>query len=89
MAVFYTTIVCSRFVQNLLFTYFPVGKITKKAVCRSAFLTTRHCILSVKLTKNALLQTAFLVILPTGLHFRVYYEMISEMTQMHNYEILI
>jgi len=33
-----------------------VGKIAKKAVCRTVFLTT----------KNALLQTVFLAILPTG-----------------------
>jgi len=29
----------------------PVGKIGEKAVCRSAFLTTCHCILSAELIK--------------------------------------
>jgi len=30
----------------------PVGKIGEKAVCRSIFLTTMHCILSAELTKT-------------------------------------
>jgi len=33
-----------------------VGKIAEKAVCGSVLLTIWHCILSAKLTKNALLQ---------------------------------
>jgi len=37
----------------------PVGKISEKALCRSVFLTTLHCILSAELTKNVLLQTDF------------------------------
>jgi len=45
----------------------PAGKIVGKAVCRSVFLTTWHCIIfSAKLTKNTLFQTVFLAILPTG-----------------------
>jgi len=44
-----------------------VGKIAKKAVCRSVTLTTWHCILSAELTKtHALRQTVFLAIWPTG-----------------------
>jgi len=35
-----------------------VGKIAKKAACRSVLLTIWHCILIAELTKNALLQTA-------------------------------
>jgi len=37
-----------------------VGKIAEKAVCGSVLLTAWHCILSAELTKNALLQTAFI-----------------------------
>jgi len=36
-----------------------VGKIAEKVVRRSVLLTTWHCILRAKLTKNALLQTVF------------------------------
>jgi len=36
-----------------------VGKIAEKAVCRSLFLTTWHCMLSAELTKYALFQTVF------------------------------
>jgi len=36
-----------------------VGKIAQKAVCRSVFLTTWHCILNAELRKNALLQTVW------------------------------
>jgi len=41
------------------FGYIPVGKIAEKAVCRSAFLTTWHCIFSAEVTKSAPLQTVF------------------------------
>jgi len=53
---------------SLLFhsPYIPVDKITEKQSV-SVFLTTWHCILSTKLTKNALLQTVFLAILPIGI----------------------
>jgi len=37
-----------------------VGKIAEKAICRSVFLTTWHCIFT-------LLQTVFLAIFPTGI----------------------
>jgi len=30
----------------------PVGKIVKKAICKSVFLITGHCILSAELTKT-------------------------------------
>jgi len=36
-------------ITNIMKT--PSGKIAEKAVCRSAFLTTRHCILSTELQK--------------------------------------
>jgi len=36
-----------------------MGKTAEKAVCKSAFLMTCHCILSAELTKNAHLQTVF------------------------------
>jgi len=39
----------------------PNGQIAEKA-------TTWHCILSAELTKNALFQTVFLAILPTGIY---------------------
>jgi len=39
-----------------IFCYSPVGKIAEKAVCRSVFLTTWHCIFN----KNGLLRTVFL-----------------------------
>jgi len=37
-------------------TLYPVGKIAKKQSVRVYFLTTWHCILSVELKKNALIQ---------------------------------
>jgi len=37
---------------NIDMIYTPVGKINEKAVCRSVFLTTWHCILSAELTKT-------------------------------------
>jgi len=46
-----------------------VGKIAEKAVCGSVLLTIWHCILSAKLTKNALLQA----VLPTALCLFNYY----------------
>jgi len=50
--------------SNFRNSYNPVGKIAEKAVCRSVFLTTWHCILSVELTKTHLFR--LLAILPTG-----------------------
>jgi len=44
----------------------PVGKITEKAVCGSVFFDIWHCILSAEVTRNTLLPTIFLAILPTG-----------------------
>jgi len=45
-----------------------VGKISEKAVCSRVYsLTIGHCIFSAELTKNALLRTVFLAILPTGM----------------------
>jgi len=53
------------FFYQLVVYIYAVGKIAETAVCRSVFLKIWHCILNAKLTKNTL-QTAFLVILPTG-----------------------
>jgi len=44
-----------RFLNSI----FPVGKKSRKTIW--------HCIFSARLTKKALLQTVFLVILPTGM----------------------
>jgi len=43
--------------QEFFFIKFPVGEIAENVVCRRIFLTIWHCILSVELSKNALLQT--------------------------------
>jgi len=43
------------------FNLHSVGKIAEKAVCRSVFMTTWHCIWC-RINKNALLQTVFLAI---------------------------
>jgi len=40
-----------------LYVYKETVKLNCPVVCRSVFLTTWHCILSARLTKNALLQT--------------------------------
>jgi len=53
--------------QQHMASYIPVGKIAKKAVCRSVFLTISHGILSAKLTKTPF-RLFFLAILPTGKH---------------------
>jgi len=67
-------IICSflAIVQKLLFYSnnfwsIPVGKIAENAVCRMYFSIFHNmdCILSAELTKNTLLQTVFLAILPT------------------------
>jgi len=46
-----------NFKRSFVLTHNPVGKIAEKAVCRSVFINS--------VVKNTLLQTAFLVILPT------------------------
>jgi len=60
----FTSFICIQISSNKMFRaptykkkYYPLGKIAEKAVCRSVFLT---------IWQNALLQTVFLVILPTG-----------------------
>jgi len=50
-----------------------MGKIPEKAVYRSAFLTTWHCILSTELTKKALLQTIFWGFCPLGSGFKDFF----------------
>ena len=41
---------------------FTTGKITEKAAWRSVFLTIKHCMLNVDLTKSSLLRSYFLVL---------------------------
>jgi len=48
------------------FLTIPVGKIAKIAICRSAFLTTRHCILSAEFTKKHSLRLLFWRFCPLG-----------------------
>jgi len=51
--------------SKVSYSYIPVSKIVEKAVCKSVFLTKRHCILSTELTKtHSFRQTFFLAILP-------------------------
>jgi len=50
----------------IFYLFLPGGKNREKAVCRSAFLTTWHSILSAELTKNALLLTIFQRFRPLG-----------------------
>jgi len=51
----------------IVVTYIPVGKIAEKAVYRSVFFTTWHCIFSAELTKKRTSLDCFLAILPTGI----------------------
>jgi len=44
----------------------PVGKIVKKAICKSVFLITGHCILSAELTKTHSFRMFFRRFCPLG-----------------------
>jgi len=43
-------------IYKLFNVVIPVGKIAEKTVCRNAFLTIWHCILSGEFTKTGLLK---------------------------------
>jgi len=47
-------------------SYIPVGKIAKKPICRSVFLTISHCVLSAKLTNTNSFRLFFGRFCPLG-----------------------
>jgi len=52
-------------------SHIPVGKIAEKAVCGSSALDNMALCFECRIIKNALPQTAFLVICPLGIYYRL------------------
>jgi len=53
--------------EKLRIMVHPNGQNRRKSSLLESILTIWHCILSAELTRNALFQTVFLAILPTGI----------------------